>query len=136
MKTQVLAAVLSLMAFACATPLHTKVIENIKIGDSSDKVKDLLGNPDSFGESQKIPGAMAWYYTSHGSVCGFAIKDNAVALMGCDSSEYVSPGRRGLATFGTLLKGAGQGLQQGAQRSPTQTRCTSDYAGGYNCTTQ
>jgi hypothetical protein len=120
----------------CATALHTKVYDNIHVGDSSDHVKDVLGSPDSFGPSQKIPGATAWYYTSHGSICGFTINDDKVAAMACDSSNYVSPGRRALGAVGAGLKGMGDGLQNSQRNQPVQTHCNPDYAGGYNCTSQ
>lgn len=114
----------------CATPIHVKVQDSIHKGDSVERVKEVLGEPDSFAPSQRVPGATAWYYESNGSVCGFTINNEKVDDYGCDSTNYRGTASRILGGFGTVLQGAGQGLQNSSRGS---TNCTTTGSSGiYN----
>lgn len=112
----------------CAS-LNREAYENIKVGDKASHVKDVLGEPDRFANSVVIPGATAWYYVRRGDVCGFTIKDDEVKYMTCGRNpNYVSPG----AAIGTVLKGAGDGMQN-ANRTPAPVQrpvtCTPNPGG-------
>lgn len=90
---------------ACSS-MKDQVYSKIHIGDPSSKVNELLGHPDSFGPSQRIPGAMAWYYHRKDQ-CAFTINNDVVAFMACDRNpNYVGPAR----IVGAFLQGAGNGL--------------------------
>jgi hypothetical protein len=97
---------LAMICLAGCVSLHTQVYENIHEGDSSEHVVDVLGAPNSFLPSQRIEGAIAWYYVRRGDQCGFAIKDQKVRLIGCEArADYVNP-------FAAMLQGMGKGLQE------------------------
>jgi hypothetical protein len=97
---------------ACASPMHQRAFEEIQIGDPSFKVTEAFGTPDQFGESQRIPGAQAWYYKKKGTLCSFTIQDDKVAYRACDASNYASGGKQVLRAFAAGMQGAGEGLQR------------------------
>jgi hypothetical protein len=108
--------------------MSSKVFENIHEGDSTDRLIQVLGQPDSFGPSQRIPGGTAWYYKTSSELCGFSIVDDVVKYIGCQ--KYQTPGYA--KAVGTFLQGFGQGLQNA---NKNQTNCTTTGSGGFYQTT-
>lgn len=115
---------LTLLMFAisaCAS-LKDEVFQKIHEGDSVDVVKGLLGNPSSFGASQRIPGAQAWYYVRRGEQCGFTINEGKVAAIACgDNPNYISPTQRIGAGLGAGLKTMGDSMSNSLKNNVTCT---------------
>lgn len=104
----------------CAS-LHSKVFNNIHEGDSISHVREVLGEPDQFGESKRMPGANAWYYTKKADTCGLTIFDEKVAYVACQTDgNYKNAVSKSLEAFS-------QGLNQA---NANQLHCTSYNNGG------
>jgi hypothetical protein len=128
----------SLFLFAlmpgCSTPIHELVRDNINYGDSEERVKEILGAPKSFSTSESSRNG-TWVYENSGAVCELKFADHKVEDMSCDASNYVSSGRKAARALGTVLKGAGDGIKEGARQplpQPIHTfqqpvRCTRDF---------
>lgn len=115
----------------CASMPH-KVFEEIHAGDTKAHVLDVMGEPSSFGASQLIPGATAWYYTSGHDQCGITLENDIVKQASCI---------KGQSRVMSALHGAAVGFQQGIsapqqsiQQSNYPTRCTSNTYGGQTYT--
>lgn len=114
-----------ILAAGCAS-LKDEVFENIHEGDTAYQLTELLGNPDSFGESQRTPGAKAWYYVRRGSTCGFTIEDQTITYITCsDNPNYVPPTRY----VGSVLKGMGDGLKSAVDGNQKNVNCTTQQVG-------
>ena len=103
--------------------MHERVHSQIRIGDPAQKVQDLLGTPDTFGASQRVEGAQAWYYTRGADICGFTIEKETVNYYACDRNpNHVSTGM----VVGSMLKGMGDGINNQNSR---RISCTSTTLG-------
>lgn len=131
MKTIMIILGVSIMLSGCSShPIRQSFFENIHEGDSSEHVKEVMGEPDAFGPSAKIEGATVWHYKKRADVCGVAIKDNQVKLIGCSEDvSYVSTPKKILTVFGTILGGAGEGMQAASGHSSSSVSCTSFQTG-------
>lgn len=130
MKKYIIAIGFAFLGAGCAS-LHSTVLDKIHEGDTSNHVVEVLGKPDSFSPSARIPGATAWYYSQRSERCGFTIQDQVVKYMACGSNpDYISPAAR----FGTVLQGAGNGMQNASRQpaAPQQrtVNCTTTQGGG------
>ena len=118
---------------SCATPLHVKVDSHINRGDSREKVRQVLGDPDDFGPSAEVVGGTDWTYRNSGSICTLSFDGELVSQISCDSSNYVSLGRKFLRGLGTAMQGAGEGAVRAVENRPKRVHCTPDLLGGFNC---
>jgi outer membrane protein assembly factor BamE (lipoprotein component of BamABCDE complex) len=106
---------------ACAS-LNQEVFENLHEGDGSDKVVELLGEPQQFGPSQVMDGAQAWYYVRHEEMCGFTIKDKMIARIVC-MGNHVSGTQRTLNAVGGAASGFSEGFGDSSKKA---TQCVSN----------
>lgn len=125
-----LLAALTLLV-GCATPLHVKVDTEITKGDSQERVREVLGDPDSFAPSRTVSGGTDWTYKRSGSICNLSFNSGALAQVACDSSEYVGAGGKAWNIMRAMLKGAGEGLKNTPNVAPIH--CRPDLLGGYYC---
>ena len=132
MKSHSYLPVILFVLNGCAS-LHATVFQNIHEGDSKDHLVAVLGQPSTFGASQRMPSATAWYYTKGADTCGFTINEDIVKYIACQTDpNYVNPAAN---VTGTLLKGAGDGLKSANKDSATCTTYGNSYGGSYSGTT-
>jgi|SRR6185312_12065751 len=134
MRTIFMAVAVAALFSGCANhPIRQNAQDNIHVGDSTERLRAVLGDPTEIGPSSMMVDAHNWYYVNDGDVCGFTIKDDLVKAQACfDNPDYTSPGKKIARAVGAVLKGAGDGL---AHRQ-TATCTSYDYGSSVQTTCQ
>ena len=130
MRFRVSVGLLALVFFSgCATPMHEVVRDEVKYGDSEDRVREILGAPTSFS-SMASNGSTTWTYESSGAVCKVKFEKNKVNDSSCDASQYMNPVRKRVGLF---FQGFAEGYNASRQKASGTYKCKPDLLGGYNC---
>lgn len=111
----------------CAS-ISGKIDSDIKIGDTGDRVKEVLGNPATVQPSIMVDGGEDWIYRSKKDECTITLSVYSVKYYSCNNNpNYVNPAS-------AIFKGMGNGLSH-AQDNRTNCYSSPDGAGGFitNC---
>ncbi len=128
MKTKWVNLVLLVLCIAGCGSLSNKVYKNIKVGDTEEHLNTVMGDPQTFGASQRVEGAKGMYYVKGAEMCAFTVKDGYVVYMACDRDpNYVSTSTRVLGAMGAAMQGVGNGMSRNSQN---RMNCTSTNWGG------
>lgn len=117
---------LYVFSFVSCVSLKSQVLNEIQAGDSQQKVYEILGEPHSFKPKPSDPSTVVWFYSRRGDQCAVALTQYVVTNKACEDGIHPV-----LNFFGTLLQGAGQGLQNAPRYE--RNNCTYDSNGNQFC---